>query len=56
MTVMVQNMDDFAAVNEVYKQYLKPPYPARSCFEVAKLPRGVNVEVEGIAVKNIKTE
>jgi len=56
MTVMVQNMNDFSRINDVYKQYFKPPYPARSCFEVAKLPRGVNVEVEGIAMKDIITK
>ena len=52
MTVMVQDMDKFSEINEVYKQYFTPPYPARSCFQVAKLPRGVNVEIEGIAMKN----
>ena len=52
MTVMVQDMDRFNEINEVYKQYFTPPYPARSCFQVAKLPRGVNVEIEGIAVTN----
>ena len=50
MTVMVKNMDDFSRVNEVYKEFFSPPYPARSCFEVAKLPRNMNVEVEGIAM------
>ena len=50
MTVMVKNMSDFGKVNEVYKQFFTAPYPARSCFEVAALPRGMLVEVEGIAL------
>ncbi|MBV1821224.1 RidA family protein, partial [Coprococcus sp. MSK.21.13] len=37
--------------NEVYAQYFKEPYPARSCVEVAKLPKGALVEIEVIAKK-----
>lgn len=47
-TVFIQNMDDFAAINEVYAQFFTEPYPARSCVEVAKLPKGVLIEVEAI--------
>ena len=50
MTVMVKDMNDFGKVNEVYKEFFKAPYPARSCFEVAALPRNMLVEVEGIAL------
>jgi len=50
-TVFIKNMDDFAAINEVYAQYFSSPYPARSCVEVARLPRDVKVEVEVIAKK-----
>ena len=46
--VFIQNMDDFAAINEVYSQFFTEPYPARSCVEVAKLPKGVLIEVEAI--------
>ncbi len=49
-TVLVKNMDEFALVNEVYAQYFKEPYPARACFEVARLPKDVNVEIEAIAM------
>lgn len=49
-TVLVQNMDDFGKVNGVYAQYFQEPYPARACYEVAKLPKGVDVEIEAIAV------
>lgn len=48
-TVFIQNMDDFAVINEIYAKYFSSPYPARSCVEVAKLPKGVLLEVEAIA-------
>ncbi len=47
--VFIKNMDDFAAVNEVYAEFFTEPYPARSCVEVARLPKDVLVEVEAIA-------
>ncbi len=46
--VFIQNMDDFAKINEIYAKYFTEPYPARSCVEVAKLPKGVLLEVEAI--------
>lgn len=48
-TVFIQNMDDFAKVNQIYETYFTEPYPARSCVEVSKLPKGVLIEVEAIA-------
>jgi len=48
-TVFIQNMSDFSVVNEIYQGYFSEPYPARSCVEVAKLPKGVLIEVEAIA-------
>ena len=48
-TVFIQNMEDFAKINEIYQEYFTQPYPARSCVEVAKLPKGVLIEVEAIA-------
>lgn len=50
-TVFLDNMEDFAAVNDVYAQYFSEPYPARSAFEVGKLPKGGKVEIEAVAVK-----
>lgn len=50
-TVFITNMDDFAKINEIYATYFKEPYPARSCVEVSKLPKGALVEVEVIAKK-----
>jgi 2-iminobutanoate/2-iminopropanoate deaminase len=48
-TVFLDNMDNFAALNSVYNEYFVAPYPARSCVEVGKLPKGVMVECECIA-------
>ena len=48
-TVFIKNMDDFAAINAVYGQYFTQPYPARSCVEVARLPKDVLLECEAIA-------
>ena len=48
-TVFIQNMNDFAAVNGIYAQYFSEPYPARSCVEVARLPKDVLIECEVIA-------
>ncbi len=48
-TVFIQNMEDFAVINKIYEEYFTPPYPARSCVEASKLPKGVLIEVEAIA-------
>lgn len=48
-TVFLKDMNDFAAVNEVYARHFQKPYPARSCVEVARLPRDVLVEIEVVA-------
>lgn len=47
-TVFIKDMNDFAKINEIYAQYFKKPYPARSCVEVARLPKDVSLEVETI--------
>lgn len=49
-TVFIQNMGDFGAMNGVYSEFFKNDCPARSCFEVAKLPKGALVEIEVIAL------
>ena len=49
-TVLLANMDDFVAMNEVYGTYFTENEPARACFQVAKLPMGALVEIEAIAV------
>lgn len=50
-TVFLKDMGDFAGMNEVYASFFTEPYPARACFEVAKLPKDAKVEIEAIAVK-----
>ena len=48
-TVFIENMDDFTAINAIYAQYFTEPFPARSCVEVARLPKDVLLECEAIA-------
>jgi len=48
-TVFIDDIKDFAAVNAIYGTYFPAPYPARSCVEVAALPKGALVEIEVIA-------
>jgi reactive intermediate/imine deaminase len=48
--IYLTDLRDFAAVNEVMKQYFAEPYPARSTIGVSALPRGASVEVDAIAV------
>ena len=50
-TVFISDMAQFAAINEVYATFFTEPYPARSCVEVARLPKDVMVEIEAIALK-----
>jgi hypothetical protein len=50
-TVFLTDLNDFAAVNEVYAKHFVKPYPARSCVEISALPKGAKVECEVIAAK-----
>ena len=50
--VFIKNMDDFGKVNEIYSKYFKTDCPARSCVEVARLPKNVLIEIEAIVAKN----
>lgn len=50
-TVFIKEMNDFGKINEIYKKYFKEPFPARSCVEVARLPKDVLLEVEAVAFK-----
>lgn len=51
ITVYLDSMDDFAAMNEVYAEFFSHPFPARSAVAVKKLPKGALVEVEVLAAK-----
>ncbi|MBN2644159.1 MAG: RidA family protein [Desulfuromonadaceae bacterium] len=48
-TIFLQNLSDFAKVNEIYGEYMTDPAPARACVEVAALPKGALIEIEWIA-------
>jgi 2-iminobutanoate/2-iminopropanoate deaminase len=50
-TVLLADIADFKAVNEVYAEYFTGDKPARACSQAAALPLGVKVEIEAIAVK-----
>ena len=50
-TVFIKDMNDFAKVNEIYASYFTKDCPARSCVEVARLPKDVLIEIEAIAYK-----
>ena len=49
-TVYLADMNDFAAMNEVYSKYIVDPPPARATVQVARLPRDVKIEIDAIAV------
>ena len=50
-TVFIKDMNDFGKINEIYAEYFEGACPARSCVEVARLPKDVLLEMEAIAVK-----
>ena len=50
-TVLLANIADFAAMNEVYAEFFSAPYPARAAFQVACLPKNALIEIECVAVK-----
>lgn len=50
-TVLLADIQDFGAMNEVYSQYFTGDCPARAAFQVAALPKGAQVEIEAVAVK-----
>ena len=48
-TLFIRHMEDFAAINAIYARHFTEPYPARSCVEVARLPKDVLLECEVVA-------
>jgi 2-iminobutanoate/2-iminopropanoate deaminase len=50
-TVFIKEMDDFGTINEVYAGFFAGTFPARSCVEVARLPKDVLLEIEAVAIK-----
>ena len=49
--VYLTDINDFAAINEVYATFFKPPFPARSCFAVKSLPLNAKIEIEAVAAR-----
>lgn len=49
-TVFLKDIAQFGDMNGVYEDFFKPPYPARATVEVARLPKGVDIEIDAIAV------
>lgn len=50
-TVFIKNMDDFAKINTIYSEFFTKDCPARSCVEVARLPKDVLIEIEAVGIK-----
>lgn len=55
-TIFCTDLNDFAKINEVYGSYLEEPFPARSCVQVAALPKGVKIEIEAIVIDTLVYE
>ena len=51
-TLFIKDMKEFKRINDVYAMFFREPYPARSCVEVARLPKDVKLEIEAVAFKN----
>jgi len=49
-TVYITDMDNFSKVNEIYAEFFIAQPPARACVEVSRLPKGVSIEIEAIAI------
>ncbi len=49
--VFLSDLNDFAAMNEIYASFFNEPYPARSCVQVAGIPKGAKIEIEAIAAR-----
>ncbi|MBZ7987163.1 RidA family protein [Campylobacter canadensis] len=50
-TILLADINDFASVNEVYAEFFKEPFPARSAYAVLALPKNARIEIEAIALK-----
>jgi len=49
VTIFLKNIENFSTVNKVYAEYFTEDFPARSCVQVAKLPKDADIEIEAIA-------
>jgi reactive intermediate/imine deaminase len=48
-TLYLKDLNDFNIVNQIYGEFFKPPFPARACIQVAKLPKDALIEIEAVA-------
>lgn len=55
-TVYMTDLNDFEKFNEIYASYFQAPYPARSCVQVASLPKGAKVEIEALVIDTLVYE
>lgn len=53
VTVLLNDINDFAIVNEIYAENFKEPFPARVAYEVANLPLGAEIEIAAIVSKDV---
>ena len=53
VTCYLSDLADFGLVNEAFAEFFPQPYPARTCFQAAALPKGAKVEVEAIALRSV---
>ncbi len=51
VTVLLEDINEFAAMNAVYAEFFSEPFPARAAYQVAALPKAAKIEIEAIAVK-----
>jgi reactive intermediate/imine deaminase len=50
LTLLLVDLGDFTTVNEIMQGYFRPPYPARATYQVAALPKGARIEIDGVLV------
>ncbi|MCR4907885.1 MAG: RidA family protein [Lachnospiraceae bacterium] len=55
-TVLLSDINDFAAMNEVYATFFSEPFPARAAFQVAAIPKGAKVEIEAVAAVFLESQ
>ena len=55
-TVFMTDLNDFDKMNEIYETFFDQPYPARSCVQVAALPKGAKIEIEALAIDTLVYE
>ena len=52
LTLFIKNLDDFSEINEVYAKFFTEPYPARSCVQVSGIPKGADMEIDAVFMKD----